>query len=276
MTEPTRLPAVPSLTEVPRDNAVATAELAADTLAQVKEWAPRAVAALDWDAASTIRGATARFADLVATRGLSAAATLDAQEAARRAERVLGQVVAQAHAQSLLKAVGLSPLAVLGNAGGRCSQLAGEVTDEQFEAAVFKARDRGTLSFESLAREIGVDTLSEVERERKEAMARLAGEDWTTPQIAAELNLTVPRAWELLRSYGIDVPADATRADVDARDAVARALAATRQAAEALVEVERGDLDQFTPEEARDLAGRLWTAVVPIVHMRKSLLERGR
>ncbi len=299
--QPPPLPELPALGSVPRDSAVATVQMAAQILDAVQTWAPLARDAMDWNGAVSTRRAVSSLSDLITRRALSKGAVLDAQHAVRIAERTVGQTVRAGQAAGLIRARGqggpnvpaLTTREVVGNGLDTVYRLADDVTDEQFDAAIETARDRGSCSFDHVFGALGIDKLSEVDKARRDKIVKYAAQGNSTRQIADLLDVSPERAGTLIRRYQVDVPADAAGIAAQLPDravnrrhaARSRAIDYTRVISEIISTLDGvaasarlvgpDAIDAVDPAQAADWSAALWDACVPILHMRKGLDNRG-
>jgi len=281
---PPPLPTIPPLTDVPRDSAVDTVRLAADLLAVVQKWAPDAVAAVDFMGAAELRRHLAPVASTIARRGLSKEAALDAQHAVRLVERVIGLTVRRGQELGLVRPWrqgNHSPGVATRDIGAdvtKAYRLA-DVTDAEFDAAVQRGRDRGSLAYDHLVGHLGVEHLTDVQREQRDRIVELAADRYSTRQIAAAMELGPRRLADLARQYGIDIPGDAglqkTRG-IDPIRVITESIPTLDGVGSACKQVDLTDVAALDAAQAKDWAAQMWAALTPIMALRAALRNRGK
>jgi hypothetical protein len=270
---PPYFPTIPNVLDVPRDSAEDTAAMAWQLCDDIQGFTAvdgdLTLKRIDAEAVFRLRRQVATVADLIVRRGLSKAAALDAQEAGLRIDRFAGLV---ARAQGAAGA-----LAAFGSAAGRISDLA-RIDADAFEAAVFAARNLGSLALVDVMMEIPRDgAVSDVAEQTRTRLADLAGRGLTTAEIAADMMLRPIRVEELAAQWGIEISGPPEpEPPVDAKTKIGAWLGPLTEASLALREVDAAAVAKLSPEQARDLAREVWAQTVPLVGLHKILADRGR
>jgi hypothetical protein len=284
---PPPIPPLPDVADVPRDSAVELAATAALILSDVQQWAPAAVAAVDFHGAAELRRSLSPITNMIYRRNLSKTATLDVQYASRIVERTLGQTLRAGQELGLVR-----------TRGGRGNPAAHDVRDiigtrsligiyrlaavsgDEFETAIEAARATGSLAIEVLLGVLGDDvSLNESQRAQRDRIAQLAAEGRTTKQIAEAIGVKPNRVSALARRYGIPIPADAATRRM-------RRINPTRIITEAIPTLDglgvaaqllaADDYAALDPIQAKEWARQLSDALTPIMHMQRALDARGK
>ena len=276
-------PPLPALADVPRDSALEAEKLGDYLLTSIQAWAPGALAALDYDSAEYLRRTVNPIAFTLARRNLSKRAALDAHQAARIIERTAGQMILRGQELGTVrkpkgstKEGKANPADLVGPDVERCYVL-GRVTDEEFSAAIEKARDAGTCNYADVAASLAIEGLSAVQEAQRETIRKMAADARPSSAIAATLELTTGRVLELAKRYGIEIPADAPDApQLDVMAIVAGTVTEVEHLGGPVSKLVARDFDTMDAATAKDAARRLWAALVPLMAMQRGLRDRGR
>lgn len=171
----------------------------------------------------------ATVAEATKQLNLSKEIQLDAQEMVRRAERGVGQAIRKGQAEGAVAITGqrrtgagglenticfpsdlASKVELVGNESG-IYHLTDDVTDEQFDSALDAAKDEGNLSRANVVRKVRniKDGTVETRDQRAKKIAELAASGHSTRQIAPLVGIGESAVANIVRDYGIHVPADA-------------------------------------------------------------------
>ena len=282
--DPPPLPTIPVLADLPRESAVETVAVAAQILANVQKWAPAAVEAVDFMGAADLRRKLAPIAVTIYRRALSKAAALDAQEALRRVERVSGLTALEGQKLGLVrpqrqgnKAPGMSTREI-GLDTNKAYPLAAP-TEEEFEAAIQRGRDRGSLAFDNLLGALGEGQLTEVQQAQRDRLAELAADRFSTAQIAEQMDMGARNVAALAKRYGIEILGDAgiTRArSIDPIRVITESIPTLDGVGAAAKQVDLADIAGLDPAQAKDWARQMWDALTPTMALRAALRNRGK
>lgn len=269
-------PPVPPLSSVPQDSHVEAQAMTERLLGALSQYREEirdvldagAVTALAVEQAARLRREVAAVTDLVLRRHLGEATT--AHRTARLAERIAGLVVAQTPE-------GVDPEDVLGKAYDRCAMMAAP-SDEEFAAAVEACADAGGVTFAGLAGALAAGG-SDVARQQQRAMIeRLATAGVSDVDMAVTLGVGPDRLRELAAEYGVTVRAEPVEVvALDAGVAVPGLIEALREVgAQAFPAGALPSVEGVSTAQAADWAAELWDLCVPLLGLRKALVDRGK
>ena len=229
---------------VPVDNMAAVEELdpqarevaVTQMLTEARAWLAHAVESTGPQTIANFKAQMATVAEATKQLNLSKEIQLDALEMVRRAERGVGLAIRKGQAEGTIETetearvragairqqsvenilVKTRPADIAsqddlrGNGAG-ILHLADGVTDEQFDSALTEAKDEGNLSRANVVRKVRniKDGTVETRDQRAKKIAELAASGHSTRQIAPLVGIGESAVANIVRDYGIHVPADA-------------------------------------------------------------------
>lgn len=285
-TAPPPIPPMPTKDDVPRSSAVDAEIMAATMLHDVQAWAPKAVAAGDFRGAGELRRLIGPVAATIYRRKLSLTATLDAQLAARIADRVTGKTVRAGQEAGLIYVRSTSgikgriPVAdIVGHNDRSGLYRLGDASEEDFQAAVASARASGSLAMETLVGHLGIKDLTPTQQAQRDRIVELSEKGFTSRQIAAELKIKPNRVKGLSRRWGITIPSDSVSNNTRNLDPV-RIITGTIPIIDGLAhgaqQLDKDDIARIDPAQAKEWARQLGQALAPVAALQRSLRGRGK
>lgn len=223
---------------------------------------------------------------------LSKEIQMDATEMVRRAEYALGKAIRKGQAEGTVakrednrhsvRKVDTSsytrptdyasPDELHGNGAG-IYRMVDDTTDDQFEDAITEAKAEGNLSRANVVRKVKGEPTPLSRKEKAEKARRLAGEGYTSRQIAMELKIG-PEGFRALRNdFDIDVPADrimAGRRHIDTNRIVGNTVTALEGIALSLDLINPDDID---PREAQKWADSLTQSLEALRKLNRQIKE---
>lgn len=285
------LPAIPPVTEVPRESAVDTRELAGRLLVDVTmlrpalaPWFARArITADQVEQIAGMRRRVAALADTVSRRELSRDATLDTQQALRIAERITGQALRAAQQAGAIRGPGSWDREDLPRAtetvGGSLDRIIrmSDPSDSEFDDAVAAWRAGGAGDYRSFTAALAAGGVTEAVAQLRDVIARLAGAGKPVSEIAEVVDMSEAEVVELCDRLGVTLPAaPVVPAAVDAFAVLRDMLPALDGLAAAAGTVTRSDVSTLNRDVARDASAELWRVLVPLVGLRVELDRHAR
>jgi hypothetical protein len=279
------VPELPAPEDVPRESPVDAEIMAATMLDKVRRWAPLAIQAGDFYGAAAVRGKVSPITGSLYRRKLSKTSILDAQEAHRITDRVLAITIRAGQEAGLIRLQGDSrsrKVSVDKLVGGRDRAgiyRYGEVTLEEFEAALRKARAAGSLSQESVVGYLGLGTLTEAQEKQRARIEELASEGYTSRQIGSDLDIAPSRVTALARRYGLVIHGDVVSRRthrLDPARIISEIIPIVDGAGSSADQLDAGDISKIDPEQAKEWARQLGRALAPVAALQRSLRDRGR
>jgi hypothetical protein len=277
--QPPPTPAIPSITQIPRDPeaALVVDEVASRMVVEVTAYR-QAIRSIpdDLDAAPAraavaqaveVRQRVALAADTITRRALSPYGVGSAQRAYRIAERAAGIVV------GFVPGDFRDEFASVGEYH-RCRILA-EPDDVEFEQALEAAADAGDLSHAGVVNALAAGGFAVARATQVAAIGRLAAEGRTAADIGGVLSLPEGRVIALAQAEGITVRAEApVLPPVDLDDFVPRLLAALGPLAREASRIP--DVAGVDTAQAAAWAPQVWDSTAPLVALWRALYARGK
>lgn len=226
---------------VPSSAIERTAQGVVDVLTQARDWLASAVEMTGPAEIAQAKAAIVSAATYAKELQLSKEIQADGTEMVRRAEYALGRAIRKGQAEGTVATRGgngsnahqskTTPTDILlpspldfanrgelygGGPGGPREgalgiyAMADNVTPEQFEEAIEAAKDEGNLSRANVVRKVRdiKDGGPETRDQRARKITELAQQGYSTRQIAPLVGITEESVTNIIRDYGIDVPAD--------------------------------------------------------------------
>lgn len=197
-------------------------------LTEARAWLAHAVESTGPQAIANFKAQMATVAEATKQLNLSKEIQLDAQEMVRRAERGVGQAIRKGQADGVVgdgRTGGLvrqqvldpnslvSPSVVIPSTDERVATYAmtDNLTDDQFDAAIDAAKEEGNLSRANVVRKVRdiKDGTVETRDQRAKKIAELAASGHSSRQIAPLVGIGESAVANIVRDYGIHIPADA-------------------------------------------------------------------
>lgn len=200
-------------------------------LTEARAWLAHAVESTGPQTIANFKAQMATVAEATKQLNLSKEIQLDAQEMVRRAERGVGLAIRKGQAEGTINRIGQHAYAgnqheavlpdskkssvtdylVNGSDVNATYAVTDDVTDEQFDAAIDAAKGEGNMSRANVVRKVRdiKDGTVETRDQRAKKIAELAASGHSTRQIAPLVGIGESAVSNIVRDYGIHVPADA-------------------------------------------------------------------
>jgi hypothetical protein len=284
--------AVPPPGAVPRESAIESAAMAAGLVRDQRRFLHALTAYLNGSvpvtadqvaAVADMRRRLAAVAGLIVRRRLSASAIIDAEHAQRFAERATALAVAAGQAAGALrsKTGPAGPDAprvvdVVGTYDDGWREL-GEVADTVFDTAVVAARVHGAPTLAAVRAVIATGGLTEAQEQRRDVVARLAGEGRTAKQIGMVVGLSETAVVELCRVHRIALPAaPVVLLPRDVTVELPPLIETLDRLGDFARRVQPGDVAAMDRDAAADAVRELWRVCTPLLGLRKMLDDHAR
>jgi hypothetical protein len=273
-------------------------------LDQSRQWLDRAMESTNpAREVSEFKAFVATVAEAAKQKKLSEGIQLDAIEMVRRSERALGVAIREGQARGNIRVRGASggPGSDYQRADGRTVRVdqsrdttlispgdyfahnteavqtyavTDDVTDEQYEMAISRAKEEGNLSRRNVVQKVQ-EVKSGVEQREDTwgTVADHAGRGWTSTQIAKAVGMTEQWLRTQAKQRGITFPADklTNRLRIDPLKVIDNVVASMEANGASLALVSYEDV---TPEMAEELLERLAPGIKAIHQLKTALKER--
>jgi hypothetical protein len=249
-------------------------------LEESKSWLAVATKGTDPTPIAEFKAWAATVAEMTRQKGLAEDIQLDALEMVRRAERGIGVSIRNGQAAGEIRKPGddtrvdldrgvnnalVSPTSFasrdeLNGNGAGIYHLTDGVSDEQFEEGLIEAREERNLARANVVRKVKNVAGPQTRVERAVLIRNLAGQGYSSRQMAARVGVADARVREIARAHDIDIPADKVTRNTRQIDPerVVRETVNTLQGIEyGLNLLTAADYDAFTTEQAQAWLGAL-------------------